>query len=286
MTAPNERRSLFLEQHAPILAAAERSIGLDAALTFLRELGLDDFGLLLWSLPDSQYPNLSRLLPRMAAVDIQNTWTGDSGMRLLGQSLSFMRLLESISTRESGRSLQGRRILDFGCGYGRLMRLLYYHTDPANVVGVDAWEQSLEICRKDGLLGTFVKSDDVPRDLGVGGVDLAFSYSVFTHLSEEAFLATLAAVRETLAPAGLFVFTIRPVEFWRYIESVKGLGIAEEMEARHQRSGFAFHPLNSPTFGEASIATTYLEQLSGWQLLGSERLLDNPHQLVVVFRAR
>jgi hypothetical protein len=108
---------------------------------------------------------------------------------------------------------------------------------------------------------------------------------VLTHLSEDAFFPTLAAVRETLAPHDLFVFTIRPVDDWRYIDNLKELEIAEEMEARHRRARFAFHPGESPAFGEASIATTYLE-LSGWQLLGCERLLDNPHQLVVVFRAR
>src|SRR5215218_3618968 len=118
------------------------------------------------------------MLPRMAPADVQANWTGNTGAVLLGQSVNFVRLVESLSIHHTGRSLHGRRILDFGCGYGRLMRLLAYHTDPEQIVGVDAWEQSLELARHDGVLGTLVKSDDVPADLPVSEVDIAFAFSV------------------------------------------------------------------------------------------------------------
>jgi SAM-dependent methyltransferase len=277
---------LFLEHQLPILATAERSEDAGAALRALRPLGLDDFALFLWMLPNSEYPNLSRLLPRMAPVDVQVGWNGESGLPLLSRSLSVIRHLESAAIRYTGSSLTGRRILDFGCGYGRLIRLLYFYTDPENIVGVDAWRQSLEFCRNDGVLGTLLKSDDVPTALPVKDVEIAFSHSVLTHLSEKAALAVLAAVRATLRVGGLFVCTIRPIEFWRYVDGVKDLGVAEEMEARHRSVGFAFHPLNSPTFGESSIAIPYLARLHEWELLACERLLDNPYSVVIGLRAR
>lgn len=57
----------------------------------LRKLGLSDFGLFLNSLPNKEFPMVSRLLPKMPKADIQISWTGSSGTTLLQQSIDFVR---------------------------------------------------------------------------------------------------------------------------------------------------------------------------------------------------
>jgi hypothetical protein len=86
------------------------------------------------------------MLPAMASEDIQKTWTGASGMELLRQSLTFARQVENNSARCCCKSLPNSTIKDFGCGYGRILRLVYYFSDPDLIWGVDVWQRSLDAC--------------------------------------------------------------------------------------------------------------------------------------------
>lgn len=114
----------------------------DAALAALRPLGLTDFGRLLWASPLKDYPLLARYLPPMSPPDVQARWTGSQGMKLLSQSLPFVQSCSENYTAVTGQSLKNARILDFGCGYARFLRLFSYYTD--DVQGCDPWEASLD----------------------------------------------------------------------------------------------------------------------------------------------
>jgi hypothetical protein len=106
------------------LDAAERAgaeQGITAALKSLRLLSISDFGELLWSMPNDQFPVLSSLLPRMTSVEAQLSWTGGCGRALLQDSTTFVRILQAKFVELWGRSLREAAILDYGCGYGRLL---------------------------------------------------------------------------------------------------------------------------------------------------------------------
>ncbi|MBZ0072514.1 MAG: class I SAM-dependent methyltransferase [Burkholderiaceae bacterium] len=269
---------------ASVLDSAEKSSSVAEALPILRRIGLDDFGLFLASIPNPDYPNLSKMLPHMASEEIQREWTGLSGVELLKTSVAFMRLLESICIRHADLSLFGKRVLDFGCGYGRLIRLLYYYTDPENIIGVDAWEKSLNFCQESRILASLLKTESVPTPLSCE-VDLAYAFSVLTHTSAEATRAILRAVRPALTTGGLFVVTIRPIEFWQRINKRTPVPY-RELEHAHRESGFAFipHPKN-PHYGDTSMNAEFLDG-ADWEVVGVERSLIDPVQLVVTLRAR
>ena len=91
-------------------------------------------------------------------------------------------------------------------------------------------------------------------------------------------------VRHVIPPDGLFIATIRPVEFWRV--SYRGPdrdSVALEMEKRHERDGYAFVQ-QSPHYGDVSVTVDFLRSLDGWHVLGVERSLNDNYQLVVSLR--
>ena len=276
----------------PILDRAEKRAAdggsLEDALIELRRMPLDDFGLLMQSMPDERFPALSRLLPPMADVATQKSWTGAAGVDLLRQSVAFIRQLETLSFRHAGRGLDGATILDFGCGYGRLTRLLYYFTDPAGICGVDAWDRAIRLCRAARLPGRFLCSDARPERLATSTIfDVAFAFSVFTHLPPRAAGPCLTAVRRNIRPGGIFVVTIRPVEYWEFYDERRGGAVARDMAARQAREGYAFlahEGRGGELYGEASYDLSFFRR-EGWSVAGYDRTLANPHEIAVVLKA-
>jgi len=277
--------SRYLEEAEKLAVAGA---GIEPVLDKLRQLCLDDFGEFFISLPNPAYPALSRLLPPMASAEVQKNWTGASGGQLLMQTASFVRQLENNYTRYVGKPLAGARILDFGCGYGRIFRMLYYYAYPKDLWGIDAWQKSLDLCKQANLPGNFALSDAVPQTLPVGDrkFDLIFSLSVFTHLSPKATEACLSAIRHHIDDRGLLVATVRPIEFWSYIEQVRDQKIAQRMREMHIKEGFAYIPHNGAegeTYGDSSISFEYFSR-PGWKMLGYDRSLIDPYQVSIILQ--
>jgi SAM-dependent methyltransferase len=275
-----------------IILAAEQAVStgeVDEGLRHLRHLCLDDFGQLLLKLPDDSLPNLSAVFPRMASDDVQKRWTGNSGLTLLRQTTSFVRSVAYNCQKLLGHGIDGRTILDFGCGYGRIIRLMYYYCSPARIWGLDPWEKSIELCRADGVLGQLAVSDYLPTALPVGDArfDLIYAFSVFTHLSERTATLALTTLRRYVARGGLFVITIRPKEYWDLLAARSHID-RDELVARHERNGFAFVPHvreaidGEVTFGDTSLSFEWIEQhAEGWNMVGYDRSLIDSFQLLV-----
>jgi SAM-dependent methyltransferase len=282
----------MLEHTRPVLQQAESAAaigGVDAALRALRKLCLADFGMLFLELPHPAYPNLSRLLPRMASDEVQQNWTGAHGAHLLSGTVDFVRMLQLNYERICRRPLDGAHVLDFGCGYGRIARLLYRYVDPENYVGLDPWNVSLELCQKDGLLGRFLQSDYLPATLPLGAerFDLAFAFSVFTHTSKNATLTALRALRRHVKTNGLLVITIRPIEFCPIIERIP-VEQREAMALQARQEGFAFVSDGNIHEGEATFGDTVMsldwlaENAPDWNVECIDRGLDGWQTLVML----
>lgn len=288
----------MFEQNTEILRRAEFIApfgNVNDVLKTLRALSLWDFAMLMISLPSPDWPNLSQLLPRMASAEVQASWTGSSGRPLLASTIDFVRILEHQQVELNRRTLKDLRILDFGCGYGRLIRPLYYFTDPENIYGLDAWERSLEICRGDRLLGHFARCDFIPETLPLErrDLDLIFAYSVFTHTSLKVTQAILACLRRHIAPSGLLVITTRPAEWWHTpTGGNRGWDAAEQL-AQHRRDGFSFFPSNwnqtpgqESIFGDTSFTAEWLQaNVPFWHVEAYDRGVDQA-QLILVLAPR
>lgn len=276
----------------PIITKAEQIASdggsVEEVLEKLRELSLDDFGMFLIGLPDNSYPALSKLLPPMASKEVQESWTGASGHELFRQTSSFIRQLENNYVRYAGRPLRGARIMEFGCGYGNLFRMLYYYADPAQLWGIHTWPASLALCEQDRVLGNFALTAFEPDELPVEGArfDLIFSYSMFTHLAPRAVDVCLAAIRKVLDEDGLFVCTVRPVEFWPYLDKLRQTKHAEQMYKDHLIKGFAYLPHvgeEGVSYGDASIALEYFDR-PGWDTVAYDWSMLDPYHVTVILR--
>ncbi len=277
-----------------ILSAEIAAIdGVDEALRRLRELCLDDFGEFMLELPAAHIPNLSSLLPRMASEEVQKSWTGNSGLRLLQQTTAFVRSVSYNYQRLLGEDLADRTILDFGCGYGRILRLMYYFSSPQRIWGVDPWEKSVQICRADNVLGNLAVSDYLPKSLPVGQskFDLIYAFSVFTHLSERATKVALTTLRSYIADDGLLVITIRPSEYWESVAPTLPNIDPDRLVRLHDAGAFVFVPHareaveGDVTYGDTSFSFEWLMQhIPNWEKVGYDRVLNDALQLVVYLR--
>ena len=103
-----------------------------------------------------------------------------------------------------------KTVLDWGCGCGRATWALAEMLPHADIIGMDIDEQNLNHARSIIPRATFqVSGLYPPLFLKSGAVDLVYSESVFTHLSETAQNLWLAELDRILAPGGVAIITLQ-----------------------------------------------------------------------------
>ena len=227
-----------------------------------KNVPLDFFGRLLLDVP-SRYSRIKAFFPSMPSKEVQEKWAGSHGQKLLNQSLAFIKTMLSGYTTGIGKKIESASILDYGCGWGRLIRLLYKYASFENIYGVDPWGESITVCNQHGVKGNLVISEYVPLSLPFERqFDLIFALSVFIHLSEKTTGTVLTTLRKYISPEGILAITIRPKEYWSFH---KNGSLESEMMKMHEKNGFAFTPhQNLPpingdiTYGDTSMTLAYL----------------------------
>ena len=164
-----------IAQHLAKMEANSHINDRNSAILALRELGICDFSYVLMEMPNPDYPRLSQLLPKFASIETQLNWTGAHGAVLLGQSLSFVRSVAENYSELSAGCLKNKKILDFGCGYGRLLRVFNYYSN--NIYGIDPWDESIRLCNDAGLTENVNLSEYLPEYLPAPlDFDLAYAF--------------------------------------------------------------------------------------------------------------
>ena len=104
------------------------------------------------------------------------------------------------------------RILDFGCGCGRVIRHLPYLTR-ATIFGSDVNGRAVRWCQENLGFGRFVRNGlEPPMPFESNAFDLVYSFSVFTHLPEALQHVWASEISRVLRPGGLFVASLNGVE--------------------------------------------------------------------------
>jgi SAM-dependent methyltransferase len=262
----------------------------------------DDLWALLLTQDYEHYPNIRSLLPSVPDPSLQALWNGASGVALASQSVAFYSKLRERYQAHSERALADSRVLDFGCGWGRLTRFLARDVEPGRLYGCDPVEQILDVCRESGVPAVLARSEFVPERLPFDvEFDLAFSFSVFTHISEPAHESCLRALHAALRPSALLILTVRPPEYLWFSElmrpALEALGADPHRRLAEPRYVFVPHPAEPShlqyqggemTYGETVVTLPYVRERWAplFELLDVDVLAGDLYQLVLTLRRR
>jgi ubiquinone/menaquinone biosynthesis C-methylase UbiE len=106
------------------------------------------------------------------------------------------------------------RILDFGCGCGRVIQELHDFFSESSFSGTDIDGEAIAWCQKNiPQIGEFLTNGNMPPlPFQDEFFDLVYSISVFTHLPEDMQFAWLDELRRVTRRSGLLVLTVHGEE--------------------------------------------------------------------------
>jgi len=139
--------------------------------------------------------------------NIQVLTNGKSGEATALHGLSIFKALGDVVSQNKFKS--NPQILDYGCGWGRLTRLLATLSNDDNVYGVDVNSiliSSAIDCAETLEFGEIESMGTLP--FANDNFDLIFANSVFSHLSEKSAIFTLSELIRILSPTGLMIISV------------------------------------------------------------------------------
>ncbi len=155
---------------------------------------------------------LREILPSMPAEDIQTRFTGSAGDATLREGFSMYQLVKKVARKHGRRPLE--TILDFGCGWGRIIRFFLREVEPRHLWGIDCFPEMIDICKRTNPWCRFAAVQPFPpTSFADDAFDVVYAYSVFSHLSEHAHLEWLTEFKRILRPGGLLIATTWAREF-------------------------------------------------------------------------
>jgi SAM-dependent methyltransferase len=120
--------------------------------------------------------------------------------------LSGRRCIESVLARSAGHN-NVQSILDFACGYGRVVRFLKARFSVADITTADIDPAALDFCRRIFSVKTIISNRDFTRLSISDKFDLIWCGSLVTHIDENAAARLLRFFHDHLLPGGVCIFT-------------------------------------------------------------------------------
>lgn len=240
-------------------------------------------------------------LPGFPSAQLQIATVGAANEQTLRQAGAFYLLVRD-ACRDHGRLLKhNSQVLDFGIGWGRIVRYFLRDVDPNGLHGVDVSEELMGEARNTGCPAALRKVEPLGAlPYPDNTFDVVYAYSVFTHLPEHTQDLWLAEIKRTLKLGGVFVATVEsprlipqrlmidtaderqhPRERWIARNLKSNPAIAASLEA----SGFAYIGSPESTYGDTMMTEGYVREHWGryFEVL---RLIDEPDawQVPVIMR--
>jgi SAM-dependent methyltransferase len=168
-------------------------------------------------------PEDAAQLPGFPSPEVQERTTGQAGRGTLQEGFTFYEDTALLFERELGRPLDERdKVLDFGSGWGRILRFFIADVGLENCYGTDVDPELVACCRDLFRSPNFVHNGAFPpTEFGDDTFSLIVGYSVFSHLSEAACRAWMKEFYRILRPGGLVAVTTRGRWFFDYCEGLK-----------------------------------------------------------------
>lgn len=144
--------------------------------------------------------------PRFPDADFQTLIHGTANEEAIDEAFRFFLFVKAQVGEQYLRP--SARFLDFGSGWGRMLRPYLRYFDLSNIYAFEPHRLFLTVARSLNphvtfLAGEFLPNRRIPRHM----FDLIVGYSIFSHLSHVSTSAWLREIAELLNPGGCAVFT-------------------------------------------------------------------------------
>lgn len=179
------------------------------------------------------------------------------GYDLVGESA--MRVIHSILGLSTKQSIW--RILDFGCGHGRVARHLRAMFPTAEISFADSKPSCVEFCA-DTFAGSAVLSDahfdaDLPS-----GLDLIWVGSVFTHIDYQRMETLFDRLFDSLGVGGVLIATFRGHRTYEVTKNKpKQASIYKRLLEEYESGGAGYQSYNREELGEWGLSLTSIERV-------------------------
>jgi SAM-dependent methyltransferase len=212
--------------------------------------------------------------------DFMFTSDADAQQWYVGGAENVIGLIDR-SLEAAGRSFDELRgVLDFGCGYGRVIRLLVRRIDPSRVYATDVIREAIDYCASEfGVNPVYSRGDGAPRRLPP--MDLVYAVSVLTHVPERYGRELLRSWGDSIEPGGVLLFTTHGPTSFSNLERYGRAPAARraELEEVFRASGFVYEPYPhhlGDDYGLAWHTRDYLESVAAEELPGFTQLWYEP----------
>lgn len=162
-------------------------------------------------------------MPGFPPTLIQSGFVGTAGESALREGFRFHRVIRKYCKDTGIPFNENTRILDFGCGWGRMARLFFNTVASENIWGVDVDPDIIDFCSQNMHHGNYKAIPSLPpMDFEDNSFDVIFAYSVFSHLAEHAAMGWIKEFSRILKPGGIAVLTTQGRDFLDFCESKQG----------------------------------------------------------------
>ncbi len=153
---------------------------------------------------------LRQILPGIPSDESQLLFTGQNGDSNLASAYQIYTLFKQIAhdNLEEGRHLN--TVLDFGCGWGQIVRFFQKDIEPTNLWAVDWKPYAGEVfkeTRTDKWCNFELVDSMPPLSFKDDSFDLIYCSSIFSQLTEAAHQLWLAEFNRILEPGGILIAT-------------------------------------------------------------------------------
>lgn len=195
--------------------------------------------------------------------------------------LQQFHVFERIASRVFDAGGAHLRVLDFACGYGRLLRFLVRHMVPGQLVAAELQEQAVSHVQKAYGVRTLQSTAHPAAFVTDERFDLIWVASLFSHLPEALFREWLLKLTGLLAPGGILCFSARDEVLLPKGEAMPAAGIL--FRAESENAGLPREQYGTTWVTESFVAGCVRDSLGdGSTLTRLPRMLANEQDLYVL----
>lgn len=240
-----------------------------------------------------EHKNLQNIISPLPSDEIQIRLTGVSGDVSLRHAFNQYMTIKELLGHQKLKISDLDSILDFGCGYGRILRFFTKDGVNTKLHGTDIDTGLVEWCRRNNKFGEYyINTPWPPTDFEEDKFSLIFAFSVFSHLSEKSHLCWLEEMHRILKPNGLLIFTIwaHPSKTRTYHEP--HFPEYDKLIQDYENNKYCYSNLlynGSDTYGEALIPLAYMKEkwIKDFEILEiTDSHPNSPTQNYVVLRKK